>query len=59
MNTQNATWFNVFTICKFWRASQRFLTHISAVFELVSGYGTVGLSLGIPTVCILRPPARE
>ncbi|KAJ3551624.1 hypothetical protein NM688_g4595 [Phlebia brevispora] len=32
MNPQNATWFNVFAV----------------IFELVSGYGTVGLSLGIP-----------
>ncbi|KAH9950694.1 TrkH-domain-containing protein [Amylocystis lapponica] len=33
MNTNNASWFNVFAL----------------LFELVSAYGTVGLSLGIPT----------
>ncbi|EMD39626.1 hypothetical protein CERSUDRAFT_111935 [Gelatoporia subvermispora B] len=32
-NTQNATWFNIFAL----------------IFEEVSAYGTVGLSLGIPT----------
>ncbi|KAL6301984.1 cation transport protein-domain-containing protein [Sparassis latifolia] len=32
-NTANATWFNVF----------------ACIFEVVSAYGTVGLSLGIPT----------
>jgi len=33
MNTANATWFNIFSL----------------LFETVSAYGTVGLSLGIPT----------
>ncbi|TFK56779.1 TrkH-domain-containing protein [Heliocybe sulcata] len=33
MNPDNATWFNQFTI----------------IFEIVSAYATVGLSLGIPT----------
>lgn len=33
MNTANATWFNIFAV----------------LFEIVSAYGTVGLSLGIPT----------
>ncbi|OCH93088.1 TrkH-domain-containing protein [Obba rivulosa] len=32
MNVQNATWFNIFSL----------------IFELVSAYGTVGLSLGVP-----------
>lgn len=31
-NNDNATWFNIFNI----------------IFELVSAYGTVGLSLGLP-----------
>ncbi|KAI0931017.1 hypothetical protein AcW1_007116 [Taiwanofungus camphoratus] len=33
MNTQNAAWFNIFAL----------------IFEAVSAYGTVGLSLGVPT----------
>ncbi|CAE6440813.1 unnamed protein product [Rhizoctonia solani] len=33
MNSESADWFNIFTI----------------IFELVSAYGTVGLSLGLPT----------
>lgn len=33
VNPENSGWFNIFNV----------------IFELVSAYGTVGLSLGIPT----------
>ncbi len=36
MQTDNDTWFNQFTV----------------MFEIVSAYGTIGISLGIPTVRI-------
>ena len=51
----NASWFTIFAVCASRRVSSRlvFCLHISdiyAVFEIVSAYGTVGLSLGIPSV---------
>ncbi|CAE6454324.1 unnamed protein product [Rhizoctonia solani] len=41
MNTESEHWFDIFTI----------------IFELVSAYGTVGLSLGLPTVRIINERA--
>lgn len=54
---ENYGWFNIFTICEFLtpkildeslRGGSYFV-----VFELVSAYGTVGLTLGIPTVRLI------
>ena len=51
-NPENAFWFNIFSL----RESQRAALYKDLpalayeVFEMVSAYGTVGLSLGIPTV---------
>lgn len=51
-NTDDVVWFNIFSLSKF---QCTFLCNdlpilTCEVFEVVSAYGTVGLSLGIPTV---------
>jgi hypothetical protein len=58
-DTANAHWFNIFSLCKFSYAIlyRDLLTAAYEVFEMVSAYGTVGLSLGIPTArvsCLSR-----
>lgn len=55
MDTAKSTWFNIFAVREYSKyALDIFIISTSAdftlVFELVSGYGTVGLSLGIPNV---------
>ena len=60
MNPENATWFNIFTLCKWFAFSLYFFSRESlfcdTVFEVVSAYGTVGLSMGSPFVRL--PPPR-
>jgi hypothetical protein len=46
----NASWFNIFNICERDNCRQETTSHCYPVFEVVSAYGTVGLSLGLPTV---------
>lgn len=50
----NASWFNIFNIrkCCFLSPTQALISF--SVFELVSAYGTVGLSLGLPTASLIR-----
>lgn len=43
-------WFNVFAIRTPCPSAKRFHVNLHPVFEVVSAYGTVGLSLGLPTV---------
>lgn len=57
-NIVNAVWFNIFSLskCRCTVLCGGLPTPIRTVFEMVSAYGTVGLSLGIPTVrvsCLL------
>ena len=52
-NPDNASWFTIFAVCTSRRVFHSALAYIHliyAVFEIVSAYGTVGLSLGIPSV---------
>jgi len=53
-NVADIAWFNIFSLSK-WKVSYSLLsdvvlTSLAKAFETVSAYGTVGLSLGIPTV---------
>lgn len=55
INPANFAWFNIFAIRGY--LFPDVVTTIDkplAVFEVVSAYGTVGLSLGLPTVGLLR-----
>ena len=56
MDTDNASWFNIFTISESGATCLYLvLKTLVEVFELVSAYGTVGLSLGLPYVRALSP----
>ncbi len=49
------SYFNIFTIGRYSLNDRNTVFDlISLVFELVSAYGTVGLSLGLPYVCLTR-----
>ncbi len=49
---ENLSWFTIFNICQYnsCQPSRPLLITFCLVFELVSAYGTVGLSLGVPYV---------
>jgi Trk-type K+ transport system membrane component len=60
-NPDNASWFTIFAVCTSCRLAHALLTviHTCTVFEIVSAYGTVGLSLGVPSVesiSVSHPP---
>lgn len=50
MDDDNAPWFNLFRICEYLLSVFAMsLTGVLPVFELVSAFGGIGLTLGIPT----------
>jgi Trk-type K+ transport system membrane component len=50
-NPEDQSWFNIFTVSKYFYLKYTSDLLISyTVFEIVSAYGTVGMSLGIPFV---------
>jgi len=51
MDDENAPWFNLFRISKIIFLSASFIakTYGVLVFEMVSAFGGIGLTLGIPT----------
>lgn len=59
-NVADALWFNMFSLseCQCAAPCRDLPTFVCEVFEMVSAYGTVGLSLGIPTVPISRLPCH-
>lgn len=53
MDANNQSWFTIFTVSKYSVLKYLLLPHILIsilVFEVVSAYGTVGMSLGVPYV---------
>ena len=51
-NVTTDYWFNVFTGEHFRCVDYYLLIVVEVVFEITSAYGTVGLSLGSPVVCL-------